>query len=72
MPDQDSDNHRIGLVDANHAYTLDELQARLGLGKAAWRTARREGLPVRRVGKRGFVLGSDVLEWLRGHPVERN
>ena len=63
---------KVGLVDANCAYTLDELRSRMRLGNHAWRTARHAGLPVRRVGSRGYVLGGDVLEWLRGHDVERN
>ncbi|QDS99048.1 hypothetical protein [Adhaeretor mobilis] len=63
--------NKEGLLDANCAYTLDEFQARLSLGRHAWRTARRKGLKVRRVGGRGYVLGADALEWLRGHPVER-
>ena len=44
-------------------YTLDELNDRLGLGKKALRTARREGLIVKRIGRRGYVLGRDVIEW---------
>ena len=53
-----------GVVDAHAIYTLEEIRARLGLGKQAWRTARRQGLPVRRVGRRGYVRGSDVIDWL--------
>lgn len=33
----------------------------LGFGKAALREMRRNGLPVRRVGRRHFVLGKDLI-----------
>ena len=52
-----------GVIDANSLYTLDEVHQRLGLGKAALRTARRQGLVVKRIGRRGYVRGSDLLSW---------
>jgi hypothetical protein len=45
-------------------YTLDELQARLRLGHWALRQARRDGLTVIRIGRRGYVRGSDVMTYL--------
>lgn len=53
-----------GIVSANNLYTVDELRARLRIGETAWRTLRRNGLPVCRVSGRAFVLGSDLLEHL--------
>jgi hypothetical protein len=43
---------------------LAELDVRLGLGPSAIRTARRQGLKVRRIGRRKFVLGRDLIAFL--------
>lgn len=43
---------------------LAELGFRLGLGPSAIRTARRQGLKVRRIGRRKFVLGRDLIAFL--------
>jgi hypothetical protein len=56
---------KSGEIYADAIYTLDEINARLGLGKSALRTARREGLVVKRIGRRGYVLGSDVIDWFQ-------
>ena len=50
-----------GLVTADCLYTLAEVQERLKLGQHAMRQARRAGLRVRRIGRRGYVLGRDVI-----------
>ncbi len=54
-----------GVIDGTAIYTLGEFQDRLKLGQHAMRQARRAGLPVRRVGRRGYILGSDALEFFR-------
>jgi hypothetical protein len=41
-----------------------DLEVRLGLGPSAIRTARRQGLKVRRIGRRKFVLGRDLIAFL--------
>jgi hypothetical protein len=51
-----------GHVNADALYTLAEIQQRLKLGQHAMRQARRAGLRVRRVGRRAFVLGKDVMK----------
>jgi hypothetical protein len=56
-----------GVIRADAAYSLDQVRQRLGLGTAALRTARRKGLTVRRVGRRSFVLGKDLLDFLEEH-----
>jgi len=48
-------------------YTLEDVRAILGLGAAALRSARRKGLIVRRVGRRSFVLGRDLLAYVEEH-----
>ena len=57
-------SERPGEIAADSMYTLEEIQKRLGLGQAAMRTARRAGLKVRRIGRRGYVLGKDLLAYV--------
>lgn len=54
-----------GVIRADELYVKAELQARLGIGESAWRAARRNGLPVRRLGNLRFVLGEDLIEYVR-------
>lgn len=51
-------------INPTELLTLDELRDRFGLGTAAMRTARRQGLKVRQVGRRRFVLGKDLLDFV--------
>lgn len=53
-----------GAITGDSLYTLAELKLRLGLGVHAMRTARRHGLRVRRIGRRGYVLGRDLIEYV--------
>ena len=53
-----------GHITGDALYTLDEIRERLRLGDHAMRQARRAGLKVRRIGRRGYVLGSDVIEFI--------
>jgi hypothetical protein len=53
-----------GLVSADCLYTLAEVQERLKLGQAAMRQARRAGLRVRKIGRRRYVLGRDLLAYV--------
>lgn len=55
-----------GEISANGMYTLAEIRARLGLGSYALREARRRGLPVRKIGRRSYVLGKDILAFAAG------
>jgi hypothetical protein len=50
-------------VRADEIYPLPEFRRRLGLGAAAMRTARRQGLRVRQLGRTRYVLGRDALEF---------
>ena len=54
-----------GLIAVDCLYTLAEIRQRLKLGQHAMRQARRAGLRVRRIGRRRYVLGRDVLEFLQ-------
>lgn len=53
-----------GMVTADALYTLPEIQERLKLGQHALRMARHAGLKVRRIGRRGYVLGKDVMAFI--------
>jgi hypothetical protein len=57
-----------GFISAHEVYTLDEFCGRMKLGTAAMRSARRKGLPVRQIGSRGYVLGSDLIEYISREP----
>jgi len=52
------------VIVADAVYRLDEIQNRLKLGQHALRQARRAGLRIRRIGRRGYVLGRDVMEFM--------
>ena len=52
------------LIESDAVYQLDEIKDRLGVRKAAWRTMLRQGLPVIRIGRRGYVKGADAIAFL--------
>jgi hypothetical protein len=52
-------------IDPDVLYPLQDLAARSGLGKAALRTLRQNGLQVLYVGGRGFIFGRDFLEHVK-------
>ena len=54
----------LGMILSDATYTLGEFQRISGLGEAALRKARRQGLVVSRVGRRGFVTGRDFQDYL--------
>ncbi len=56
-----------GVISADHTHSLEQVKFRLGLGTATLRTARRKGLIVRRIGRRSFVMGRDLLQYLDDH-----
>lgn len=57
--------HTPGEVHPTVLYRADELKARMGWSDAALRSARRHGLTVRRLGKRAYVLGEDVISFMK-------
>lgn len=52
-------------IRSDSIYPLSEFKRRAGLETAALRRARREGLIVRRCGRRHYVNGADFHEWLK-------
>lgn len=56
----------VGVVREGELYTLVEVRRRLGVSQAGLRVMRRSGLRVARFGKRGYVLGRDVIAFIEG------
>lgn len=56
--------HPLGVVLADATYPLQEFQRVSGLGEAALRQARRQGLVVTAIGRRRFVRGADFYEFV--------
>lgn len=54
-------------IDPSKLYRSDELSARMGWRPAGWRAARHAGLKAIRYGKRWFVRGSDVIQFVEEH-----
>lgn len=54
-----------GRISADQILTLEAVRQELGLGSAALREARRKGLKIRRIGRRGYVFGADLIEFIR-------
>ncbi len=53
-----------GVILPDALYRLDEAAARAGWGGHALRAARRRGLRIHRYGKRGYVAGRDLLDFI--------
>ena len=64
-PDQPARLRVPGEVHPAALYRIDELQARMGWTDSSFRSARRRGLIVRRDGKRAYVLGEDVIAYIK-------
>ena len=53
-----------GSIRPDAIYRADEAKARMGWKDAAFRAACRRGLKVHRVGKRAYVTGADLAEFI--------
>lgn len=53
-----------GMIFPDALYRIDELRARMGWAASSYRAACRRGLQVRRSGKRGYVLGADLIAFI--------
>ncbi len=51
-------------INPSHLYPIETLKKLMGWSTSSYRSAVRRGLKVLRDGKRGFVRGADVVEWL--------
>jgi hypothetical protein len=55
----------VGPIEAGTLYPLPDLQARSGLGSAAFREMRRSGLRVKYVAGRAYILGSWFINFVQ-------
>jgi hypothetical protein len=70
MPRQENHTARpnLGVILADATYPLPEFQRLSGLGEAALRQARRQGLVVTAIGRRRFVRGADFHAFIGSRP----
>lgn len=54
----------LGAIESAAVYPLPEFQRLSGLGEAALRKARRQGLSVTTIGRRRFIRGADFHEFI--------
>lgn len=57
------------VIRAGEAYPLPIFKRLTGMGDAAMRAARKNGLPLKKVGTRTFILGADWLSYLERQPA---
>lgn len=63
-PPNPIDSHGApGVISEHELYTREELSRRLGLGSAALRSMRREGIPLVRKSGRLYFVGRHVIAW---------
>ena len=56
--------YRPGAIVRDAMYSLPEIKSRLGISDSGLREARRKGLPVHRFGKRGFISGAELIDFV--------
>jgi hypothetical protein len=54
----------LGPVQASVLYPIETAKALMGWGQRALREARRAGLKVRKVGRREYIIGRDIIEFV--------
>ncbi len=54
-----------GPIEASAVYPLATFVKRLGIGRASLTALRRRGLPVRSIGRKLYIDGTEALETLR-------
>jgi hypothetical protein len=67
MASKENHNPGLGEIRKNSTYSLREFKRRLGIGDAAIRQMKREGLPLRKIGKAKYVMGEDWFEFVDKH-----
>ena len=56
-----------GVIQADRVYSLDAFRRITKWGVTATRDARQNGLPVRRVGRRLYIVGRDFIQYVSEH-----
>lgn len=57
-----------GVIRADECYTLPAFQERVGIQKHVLAGLKKSGLPVRYIGVRGYIAGSDWIDFLKSVP----
>jgi hypothetical protein len=70
-PSGKSEANLTGTIARDALYRLDEVKSRMGWRDAAFRAAVRAGLKTHRSGKRLYVLGSDLIDFVTKREVGR-
>lgn len=60
-----------GIIFPHALYRLDEAKACMGWRDASFREARRAGLKTYRAGKRLYLLGSDIIDFVTSQKGEQ-
>lgn len=60
-------NATLAPIESDVCYPLPVFMDITGQGRVALKTARENGLPVRKIGNRKFILGRDWLEYVESH-----
>ena len=59
-----------GFIEAEALYTVAEVERRLGLKEWARKEARKKGLRIKKIGRKSFILGRDVIKFFDDQPTE--
>ena len=59
-----------GFIQGDSLYTLDEIERRLGLKQWARKEAAKKGLRIKKIGRKSFILGRDVIAFFDDQPEE--
>jgi len=70
MRDKRTPSAPRGSIRADELLPLSVVRERLGIGTKGISAMRRAGLPIRRFGRQGFVLGADVLDFFSRLPTD--
>jgi hypothetical protein len=62
-------NPGLGEIRPDSLYSLHEIQRRLGWTAHSLRAARRQGLTIHYAGKRGYLLGAEVIRHVTSCPT---
>ncbi len=70
-PSGKSEANLTGTIARDALYRLDEVKCRMGWRDAAFRAAVRAGLKTHRSGKRCYILGSDLIDFVTKREARR-
>ena len=54
-----------GVIIPDRLYTFEAFQRTTGVGRAGLSEAKKQGLEVRYFGRKGYVLGADIIAFIK-------